>query len=233
MFATSIVYCPLLLCRCHISRSFSLYAPTVSNGGVGIAQGYSAGLRAGWSGVRVPAGAENFSLHYRSQTGSGAHPSSYPVDTRVSFTGGKAVGGGKLTTHVHLVYRSRLRGAIPPLPQYAFMTWYSVKAQGHLYLTFAVCNEQLDLLASRKWKIFIVCVDNAGRNAIMLRFIVQCQDHVVSLFIKLLFLIKWRRMRWVEHVGCMRKWEISKEFWSGNLKRRGSVSDVGVNETVV
>jgi len=34
----------------------------------------------------------------------------------------------KLTTHLHLL------GAIPPLPQYAFMAWCSVKAQGQLYL---------------------------------------------------------------------------------------------------
>jgi hypothetical protein len=34
----------------------------------------------------------------------------------------------------HLLPRSRMRGAIPPLPQYAFM-WCSVKAQGQLYLT--------------------------------------------------------------------------------------------------
>jgi hypothetical protein len=44
--------------------------------GTGIAQRYSAGLRAGWSGFRVPPGAENFSLHHRVQTGSGAHPAS-------------------------------------------------------------------------------------------------------------------------------------------------------------
>jgi hypothetical protein len=28
-----------------------------------------------------------------------------------------------------------MRGAIPPLPQYVFMAWCSVKAQGQLYLT--------------------------------------------------------------------------------------------------
>jgi len=33
----------------------------------------------------------------------------------------------KLTTHIHLVPGSRMRGAIPPLPQYAFMAWCSVK----------------------------------------------------------------------------------------------------------
>jgi hypothetical protein len=42
--------------------------------------------------VRVPAGAGNFSLHHRIQTGSGAHPDSYPMGTRGSFPGGKAAG---------------------------------------------------------------------------------------------------------------------------------------------
>jgi hypothetical protein len=60
--------------------------------GAGIAQSYSAGLRAGRSGVRVPAGAGNVSLHHRVQNGSGAQPASYPVSTRVFFLGSKAAG---------------------------------------------------------------------------------------------------------------------------------------------
>jgi hypothetical protein len=43
-------------------------------------------------GVRFPAVAGNFSLHYRVQNGSGAHPASYPMGTRGSFPGSKAVG---------------------------------------------------------------------------------------------------------------------------------------------
>jgi hypothetical protein len=35
--------------------------------------------------------------------------------------------GVKLTTHLHLVPRSRMRGVIPPLPQYVFMAWCLVK----------------------------------------------------------------------------------------------------------
>jgi hypothetical protein len=35
--------------------------------------------------------------------------------------------GVKLTTHFHLVPRSRIRGVILPLPQYVFMAWYLVK----------------------------------------------------------------------------------------------------------
>jgi hypothetical protein len=58
----------------------------------GIAQWCSTELRAEWSGVRVPAGVENFSLHHRVQTGSGAHPASYPMAIRGSFPEGKATG---------------------------------------------------------------------------------------------------------------------------------------------
>jgi hypothetical protein len=42
----------------------------------------------GWM-IRVPTGAGNFSLHHRVQTGSGAYPASYPMDTRGSFPGGR------------------------------------------------------------------------------------------------------------------------------------------------
>jgi hypothetical protein len=54
--------------------------------GTGISQWCSAGLSAGWWEVRVP------SLHNRVQTGSGAHPASYPVGTRGSFHGVKRLG---------------------------------------------------------------------------------------------------------------------------------------------
>jgi hypothetical protein len=57
---------------------------------VGIATGY--GLDDRMIGVRFPAGAENFSLPYLVQTGSGAHPASYPVVTRGFLSRGKAAG---------------------------------------------------------------------------------------------------------------------------------------------
>jgi hypothetical protein len=47
----------------------------------GIATGY--GLDDRGSRVRFPAGAGNFSLLRRVQTGSGAHPASYPICTGV------------------------------------------------------------------------------------------------------------------------------------------------------
>jgi hypothetical protein len=57
---------------------------------VGIALGY--GLDDRSSKVRFPKGAGNFSLHHRIQNGSEAHPASYPMGTRGSFPGAKAVG---------------------------------------------------------------------------------------------------------------------------------------------
>jgi hypothetical protein len=40
----------------------------------------------------------------------------------------------KLTTHLYLVLRSIISGAISPLLQLAFMAWCSVKTWGQLYL---------------------------------------------------------------------------------------------------
>jgi hypothetical protein len=57
---------------------------------VGIALGY--GLDDRGSTTRFPAGAGNFSSHYRVQNGSGAHTASYPMGNRYSFPAGKAAG---------------------------------------------------------------------------------------------------------------------------------------------
>jgi hypothetical protein len=87
-------------------------------------------------GVRIPAEARNFSLHHHVPTGFGARPASYSMGTRNSFPGSKNGRGVKLTTHLHLVPRSRMRGAIPPFPQYAFMAWCWVKAWGQLFTLY-------------------------------------------------------------------------------------------------
>jgi hypothetical protein len=69
---------------------------------------------AGWSGVRVPPGVGNFSLHHHFQTGSEAHPAFYPGDTRGSFPGVKAAGGVNSWSYTST-------------PPYVFVTWYLVK----------------------------------------------------------------------------------------------------------
>jgi hypothetical protein len=42
-----------------------------------------------------------------------------------------------LTTHLQLVPRLRMSGAIPPLPQYVFMTWCLLKHRDSFNLTFS------------------------------------------------------------------------------------------------
>jgi hypothetical protein len=49
----------------------------------------SIGIATGKAGVRFPARARDFPLLHSVQTGSGAHPSSYPIDAGGSFHGGK------------------------------------------------------------------------------------------------------------------------------------------------
>jgi hypothetical protein len=45
-----------------------------------------------------------------------------------------------------------MRGAIPPLPQYAFMAWCLVKAQGQLYL-YLLGEFMLDYMSLGKVKL--------------------------------------------------------------------------------
>jgi hypothetical protein len=63
------------------------YIPHLFLIGAEVAQWYSARLWDGLSVVRVPGGTGNFLLHHRVQTGSAAHPASYPMGIRGSFLG--------------------------------------------------------------------------------------------------------------------------------------------------
>jgi hypothetical protein len=67
--------------------------------------------------------------------GSGAHPASYPMGTGGSFRGGK-VAGGEADHSPPLVPRSRMHGAIPPLPQYVFMAWCLLKHRDNFTFIF-------------------------------------------------------------------------------------------------
>jgi hypothetical protein len=113
-------HCPFLEDQwgCKLVASFVL----VTNFGllsVDIALGY--GLDDRGSRVRFPAGAGNFSLHGRVQNGSGSHSASYPMGTRGSFPWGWSGRSVKLTTHLHLVPRSKNEWSCTSTPQYAFM----------------------------------------------------------------------------------------------------------------
>jgi hypothetical protein len=74
----------------HYDVIYVLLAAKSRDSSVCIKLGY--GLDDWGSGVRLLAGAGNFSLHHRVQNGSGAHPASYPTGIRGSFPGVKAAG---------------------------------------------------------------------------------------------------------------------------------------------
>jgi hypothetical protein len=77
--------------RRYLKHKRNKYRRTMSrDSSVGTALGYGQDDRG--SRVPFPTGVGNFSLHHRVQNGSGAHPASYPMVTRVSFPGGKAAG---------------------------------------------------------------------------------------------------------------------------------------------
>jgi hypothetical protein len=66
-----------------------------------------------------------------------------PTQPPIQWVPGALFLGVKLTTHPHLLPWSKNDGAIPPLPQYAFMAWCSAKAQGQLYL-YLTDNQSLE-----------------------------------------------------------------------------------------
>jgi hypothetical protein len=76
--------------------------------------------------MHIPVRERDFSLLQNVQTGFGAHSAYYSMGTRVLSRrlSGRSV---KITTHLHLVTKSRISGAIPLLPLYAFMAWRGEK----------------------------------------------------------------------------------------------------------
>jgi hypothetical protein len=69
------------------------------------------------------AGRRYFSFLQYIQTGCEAHPVTYSVGNKGSILEGKAVRGMRSTTHLHLVLRLRLCGAVSLLLLYAFTAW--------------------------------------------------------------------------------------------------------------
>jgi hypothetical protein len=93
--------------HCRVQKTIYTNFYRHRNSSVSIALGYR--LKDQGSRVRFPAGAGNFSLHHGVQNGSGSHPASYPMCTRGSYPGCESGRGVKLTTHLHLVPRSKLQ----------------------------------------------------------------------------------------------------------------------------
>jgi hypothetical protein len=76
----------------------------------------SVGIETGWTaGVRFPAEKREFSLLHGVQTGSGAHPATYPTGAWSSIPGGKRP-GPEADRSPPSIAQVKNGGAIPPLP---------------------------------------------------------------------------------------------------------------------
>jgi hypothetical protein len=122
-----------------------------------------------------------------------------------------------------------MSGAIHPLPQYAFMAWCLVKAQGqlYLYLTLYRCETwSLTLKEKHRLRVFENRVlsrifgpkcEEVARN---LRRLHKEVFHNVYVSQNNIRVIKFRRMRWAGHVASMGEMRMHTEFWSKNLRGR-------------
>jgi hypothetical protein len=74
----------------------------------------------------------------------------------------------KLTTHLHLVPSSKNDGSYTSTPQYAFMAWCSVKAQGQLYLFFKRMSLSIGLLRACALSLYLQEGHRASPRNVML-----------------------------------------------------------------
>jgi len=82
---------------------------------------YMDNLRAGRPEVRIPERSPT-PLSKTVPTGSGTHTASHSMDTGVHSWGQRGC-GMRMTTHLYLVPRLRIRGLVPLLPLHTFMMW--------------------------------------------------------------------------------------------------------------
>jgi hypothetical protein len=101
-------------------------------------RGGSVGIVTG-QGLDDPAGAEDFSSSPCVQTGSGAHPHSYPMGTGGPFPGGKARPGRDADHSPHLMPRSRTSGRYTSWPPKCLQELH--RGQLHLFtLVYEIFN---------------------------------------------------------------------------------------------
>jgi hypothetical protein len=116
--------------------------------------------------VRSPAEAKDFSSSLCVQTGSEAHPAFCTMGTGGPFPGVKRGRGVTLTTHSHLVLRSRMSRSCTSSPPSVFMacietascTWIVVTTSNVDCANFGV--DQLDLRGWRSFREQEECMKN-------------------------------------------------------------------------
>jgi hypothetical protein len=133
----------------------------------------------GWTtGVQSLTGAGNFSSSPCVQTGSGAHPASYPIGTGGPFPGVKRSRGVTLATHPHLVPRlsmSRSNTSSPPLclhgmqrDSFTLLTFTLWRSNRKAWITTAVFESYFSNELSRELKAYCERINVPFRILILL-----------------------------------------------------------------
>jgi hypothetical protein len=91
-------------------------------------------------GVRSPAGAKDFSSNLCVQTGSEAHPASCAMGTGGVLSPGQRGRDVTLTTHPHLVPRSRMSRSYTSSPPSATMACSGTPYKWRINNSFSVCE---------------------------------------------------------------------------------------------
>jgi hypothetical protein len=105
--------------------------------------------------VRSPAGAKDFYCSLCVQICSGAHPASFTMGTGGPFAGVKRGRGVTLTTHPHLVPRSRISRSYTSSPPPQATPW---RVAGLLYPTFTGPRTLKVLLINAKFRTAIMFI---------------------------------------------------------------------------
>jgi hypothetical protein len=80
-----------------------------------------------------------------------------PTQPSIQWVPGAFSLGIKLITHLHLVFGSKNEWRYTSTPQYTFMAWCSVKAQGKLHLYLLYLQQGLRELSTTNSRFSLIC----------------------------------------------------------------------------
>jgi len=105
--------------------------------------------------------------------------------------------GVKVTTHLHLSLRLRMRGTVSPLPQYTFTVWCLIFFSGYVFIAWYL---------AKHWDKFTLLLLHIWRHSKL--------DLIFGLFKDTLYISLIIQRRNTEWLLTMNRWEHGREMWT-------------------